>query len=280
MSAASGGWVGAPFETLRVSRAGAIAHVVIDHPEINLLDAAMLDDLERLSHACAADAELRVILFSSADPDFFIAHADLAGMLGRGDADAVRRERLSRFAEITERLRNLPAVTIAMVEGRTRGGGSELILALDLCYAAIETAVLSQPEVGMGLLPGGGATQRLPALVGRSRALEIILGAEDYDALTAERYGWITRALPRAELRSSVERLARRIASFSPEAIAAVKQAVEHSAAPSHEGLREEHRLFRRILASADTTERIERLLGQGGQTREYELDLARRLEE
>jgi enoyl-CoA hydratase/carnithine racemase len=201
-------------------------------------------------------------------------------MLGRGDPGAVRRERLSRFAETTERLRMLTAVTIAMVEGRARGGGSELILALDLRYAAIETAVLSQPEVGMGLLPGGGATQRLPALVGRSRALEIMVGAEDYDALTAERYGWITRALPRAELRGHVERLAGRIASFSPEAVAAVKRAVEHSVAPSHEGLREEHRLFRRTLASADTTARIERLLGQGAQTREYELDLARRLEE
>jgi enoyl-CoA hydratase/carnithine racemase len=267
-----------PFETLRVVSAEGIVRVMFDHPPINLLDAAMLDDLDRLSLACASDPGTRVIVFDSADPDFFIAHADVEGMIGRGDPNAERRERLSRFAEMTERFRTLPAVTLAIVEGRVRGGGSEFILALDLRYAAIETAIFGQPEVALGLLPGGGATQRLPALAGRSRALEIMLGASDYDATSAEQYGWITRALPRDELRPFVSALTRRIASFSKPAIDAIKQAVDLSDGPLHDGLREEHRLFRRVLATDEASSALERFLRQGGQTRAYELDLGAHL--
>jgi enoyl-CoA hydratase/carnithine racemase len=264
------------FETLRVEGTAEIVRVTFDNPPINLLDAAMLDDLDRLGLACVGDPGIRVIVFDSADAEFFIAHADVRGLIGRGDAQAERREHLSRFAQVTERFRMLPAVTIALIEGRARGGGSEFALALDLRYAAIETAVLGQPEVGLGLLPGGGATQRLPALAGRSRALEIMLTGDDYDAETAERYGWITRALPRAELRPFVERLAARIARFSQPATAAVKQAVERADGPLHDGLREEHRLFRRTLATAEATAALEGFLDSGGQTRDYELDFGR----
>jgi enoyl-CoA hydratase/carnithine racemase len=218
------------------------------------------------------------VVVDSADPDFFIAHADVRGMVGRGDPRAERRERLSRFAETTERWRTMPKATIAVIEGRARGGGSEFALALDMRFAARETAVLAQPEVALGIPPGGGATQRLPRLAGRGRALEAILGGDDFDAETAERYGWVNRALPAAELRPFVDRLAARIAAFPAAAVAAAKAAVDAGEPAFADGLREEHRLLRRSLASTETTAAMERFLAAGGQTRDYERDLGARL--
>ncbi len=255
-----------------------VARITIDHPPLNLLDASLLEQLDRLSERLAGDEELRVAVFASGDPDFFIAHADLRGMAGRGDPHAERRARLSRFAAMTERLRTMPAVSIAVIEGRARGGGSEFALALDMRFAARETAILAQPEVAFGILPGGGATQRLPALAGRARALEIILGAGDHDADDAERMGWINRSLPAAELHPFVTRLAERIASFPAQAIAAAKAAIDAAAPSPVDGLLEEHRLLRRALATPEATAAIERFLAAGGQTREGELDIGRLL--
>jgi enoyl-CoA hydratase/carnithine racemase len=269
---------GAPYSALRVAAAGGIARVTIDHPPLNLLDAALLDDLDRAGQALAGDDAVRVVVVDSADPEFFIAHADVRGMIGRGDARAQRRARLSRFAELTERWRTMPKATIAVIEGRARGGGSEFALALDMRFAARETAVLAQPEVGIGIPPGGGATQRLPRLTGRGRALEIVLGGDDFDADTAARYGWVNRALPAAELRPFVDRLAARIAAFPAPAVAAAKAALDAGEASFEAGLLEEHRLLRRALATPEATAAMERFLAAGGQTREYELDLGARL--
>jgi enoyl-CoA hydratase/carnithine racemase len=269
---------GAPYSALRVAAAGGIARVTIDHPPLNLLDAALLDDLDRAGQALAGDDAVRVVVVDSADPEFFIAHADVRGMIGRGDARAQRRARLSRFAELTERWRTMPKATIAVIEGRARGGGSEFALALDMRFAARETAILAQPEVGLGIPPGGGATQRLPRLTGRGRALEIVLGGDDFDAETAERYGWVNRALPAAELRPFVDRLAARIAAFPAPAVAAAKAALDAGEASFEAGLLEEHRLLRRALATPEATAAMERFLAAGGQTRGYELDLGARL--
>jgi enoyl-CoA hydratase/carnithine racemase len=269
---------GAPYSALRVAAAGGIARVTIDHPPLNLLDAALLDDLDRAGTALAGDDAVRVVVVDSADPEFFIAHADVRGMVGRGDAQAQRRARLSRFAELTERWRTMPKATIAVIEGRTRGGGNEFALALDMRFAARETAVLAQPEVGLGIPPGGGATQRLPRLTGRGRALEIVLGGDDFDADTAARYGWVNRALPAAELRPFVDRLAARIAAFPAPAVAAAKAALDAGEASFEAGLLEEHRLLRRALATPEATAAMERFLAAGGQTREHELDLGARL--
>lgn len=266
------------FASLRIAVAAGIARVTIDHPPLNLLDATLLDDLDRAGRALAADDAVRVVIVDSADAGFFIAHADVRGMVGRGDARAERRERLSRFAEMTERWRTMPKATIAVIEGRARGGGSEFALALDMRFAARETAILGQPEVALGIPPGGGATQRLPRLAGRGRALEIVLGGDDFDADTAERYGWINRALPAAELHAFVDRLAARIAVFPAPAVAAVKAAVECAEPAPLDGLREEHRLLRRALATPEATAAMERFLAAGGQTREYERDLGARL--
>src|SRR6185295_13368478 len=133
---------------------------------------------------------------------------------------------------------------IASIRGRTRGGGAELALAMDMRFASLEKAVFGQPEVGAGVLPGGGALERLPLLTGRARALEIVLGSDDYDAATAERYGWINRALPDAELDAHVDRLARRIASFDREALAETKRLVNRRTLPDPADLRETQDVF------------------------------------
>jgi enoyl-CoA hydratase/carnithine racemase len=266
------------YAALRVAVAGGVARVTIDHPPLNLLDAALLEDLERAGRALAQDDAVRVVVVASGDPEFFVAHADVRGMVGRGDPEAGPRERLSRFAELTERWRTMPKATIAVIEGRARGGGSEFALALDMRFAARETAVLAQPEVALGIPPGGGGTQRLPRLVGRARALEAVLGADDVDAGTAERWGWVNRALPAADLWPFVDRLAARIAGFPAVAVAAAKAAVDLAEGPLPDGLREEHRLLRRTLATHETTAAMDAFLAAGGQTRAYERDLGERL--
>jgi enoyl-CoA hydratase/carnithine racemase len=145
-------------------------------------------------------------------------------------------------------------------------------------FAARGTAVLGQPEVALGIPPGGGATQRLHHLAGRARALEAVLGCDDFDADTAERYGWVNRALDPGELRPFVERLAARIASFPAPAIAHAKAAVDAAAPSPVDGLLEEHRRLRLALATDEATEAMQRFLAAGGQTRAYELDLGERL--
>jgi enoyl-CoA hydratase/carnithine racemase len=155
-----------------------------------------------------------------------------------------------------------------------RGGGSELVLSCDMRFAALGRAVLGQPEVAVGIIPGGSGTQRLPRLIGRARALEVILGCEDVPADLAERWGYVNRALPAAELGEFVDRLAYRIASFPAEAIALAKQAVAAAEPPTLDGLLEEADCFNRAVATAAARERMAAFLAAGGQTRQAELAL------
>jgi enoyl-CoA hydratase/carnithine racemase len=166
----------------------------------------------------------------------------------------------------------MPKATIAKIEGRARGGGSELVLSLDMRFAALGRAVLGQPEVAVGIIPGGSGTQRLPRLMGRARALEVILGCEDVPADLAERWGYVNRALPPGELGPFVERLAHRIASFPAEAIALAKAAVNAAELPTPAGLLEEAYLFNQAVATPAARERMAAFLALGGQTREVEL--------
>lgn len=266
---------------LALAREGGVAVVTLDHPPLNLLDAALLSDLDRLGHelaALAADGEVRAVVFQSADPEYFLAHADVS-LIQRLPAEAPpRSEELSFFHGLVERFRTLPAVTIGVLEGRARGGGSELLLSLDLRFGAIGRAVLSQPEVALGIIPGGSGTQRLARLVGRARALEAILGCEDFDAELAERYGWINRALPAALVRPFAHRLARRIAGFPPQAVALAKRAVDAADRTLREGLLEEAHLFSESVATPDARARMARFLECGGQDREQERHLDRLL--
>src|SRR5437870_1744250 len=250
-----------------------VAFVTIDHPPVNLLDRALMRELDRIGREIEADDAVRVVVFESADPEFFIAHADVA-LIERLPTDVPKPTTLGFFHTMVERFRTMPKATIGKIEGRARGGGSEFLLSLDLRFGALGRVVLAQPEVALGIIPGGSGTQRLPRLVGRARALEVILGCEDVPAELAERWGWLNRALPPAELGPFVERLALRIASFPAEAIALAKAAVNAAELPTVEGLLEEAHYFNQSLATRAAQERMQRFLALGGQTREVELDL------
>ena len=263
-----------PYRTLTVEHDAGIARVTLSHPPVNLLDAAMLGDLSRLVGELEQDDEIRVVVVRSADPEFFIAHADLE-LIKRLPRDPLPYPtELGFFHALVERWRTLPQVTIAQIEGRARGGGSELALSLDLRFAAIDRTVLSQPEVAIGIIPGGSGTQRLGRLIGRGRALEAVLGCDDFDAVTAERYGWVNRALPADEIGPFVDRLARRIASFPPDAVRLAKQAVDAAFPSPRDGLLAEAHAFNTTLTDPELDARFDAALAAGAQTRPGELDL------
>jgi enoyl-CoA hydratase/carnithine racemase len=260
----------ASFQCLRVRLEAGVATARIDHPPLNLLDLALIGEIDRLSRMVEADPEVRVLVMESADPDFFIAHADVNLILGL-PVEAPAPSGPSVFQELVDRFRTMPKATIAKIEGICRGGGSELALSMDMRFAALGKAVLGQPEVAVGILPGGSGTQRLPRLVGRGRALEIALGAADFPADLAERYGWVNRALPPDELGPFVASLARRIASFPPGAVARAKAAVLAAEQGVREGLALEARLFQECLALPEARQRMQAFLAAGGQTRAFE---------
>lgn len=263
------------YELLRIAVDGGICRATIDHPPINLLDVPLLTEIGRLTDEVASDDEVRVLVVDSADPEFFIAHADVELIRNLPTDDTSLHDELSPFNAAMERFRSLPKATIAVIEGTARGGGCEFAMAFDMRYAALGTTVLGHPEVAVGIIPGGGGTQRLPRLVGRGRALEVILGCRDIDAETAEAWGYVNRALPADELRRFVEKLATRIASCPLTAISAAKRAVdvaldEQTDPPT--GLRVEDQLMREALAQPAARERLQAILDAGAQTREFEL--------
>lgn len=263
------------FETLRVRVEQGVAHVTIDNPPVNLLDQRMRAELEALARRVATDDQVRVIVFDSADPDFFIAHTDATPFLGRlADPPPPRSDTLGQGYAVRELFYALPQATIAKVEGRCRGGGCEFALALDMRFAALGRAAFSLFEVAVGCVPGGGGTQRMPRLIGRARALEMLLGCDDIDAECAERYGLVNRALAPEAIGPFVERLALRIASFPMEAVRLAKQAVRAAEADLPAGLLEEQFCAGQALASAGARERLPRFFDMGGQTRAVELDL------
>ncbi len=263
------------YQLIRVSAQGGICRATIDNPPINLLDLPLLTEIGRLTQEVAADDDVRVLIVDSADPDFFVAHADVSLILDLPTDDTGLHDQLSPFHAAMERFRTLPKATIAVIEGIARGGGSEWAMAFDMRYAALGKALFAQPEVAVGIIPGGGGTQQLPRLVGRGRALEVILGCMDIDAATAEAWGYVDRALPADELRRFVDKLGARIASSPPEAIAAAKRAVDVALDPQTDlttGLRIEDQLMRETLAQPVARQRLQAIVDSGAQTREFEL--------
>jgi enoyl-CoA hydratase/carnithine racemase len=262
------------YNLLKTTVDRSVATVLIDNPPINLFDMPMIEEMIRLGHELEADDDVRVVIFESANPDFFIAHVDITLIQQLPAAGPGRPTTLSFFHEMLEKFRTMSKVTIGKIEGRARGGGSELLLALDMRFAAYG-AVLNQPEVAIGIIPGGGGSVRLPRLVGRGRALEIVLGCDDITAEVAERYGYINRALPPEELAPFVERLARRIASFPAEALALAKSAVDSGEGmTTPEALLEEEHCLNQALATQAARHGMEKFMAMGGQTREVELEL------
>ncbi len=264
------------YRSLRVQVDGGVAWVTIDHPPINLFDTVLITDMLRVGEELEADAAVRVAVFQSANPDFFIAHADVELIQTLPTTAPPKPSKLGFFHAMVDRMRTMPKATIAKIEGIARGGGSEFVLSCDMRFGALGTCVLAQPEVALGIIPGGSGTQRLPRLVGRARALEIVLGCDDVPADLAERWGYLNRALPPAELGPFVDRLARRISSFPAEAIALAKRAVNAADESVVAGLLEEAHCFNLSLESPATQARMAAFMAAGGQTPEVERNLGR----
>jgi enoyl-CoA hydratase/carnithine racemase len=219
-----------------------IRRVTFANGPVNVVGADTIAELSDVIDVLSTDTQVQVVIFDSATPGYFYNHADLSQfdeLLSQHTTDGT-----PLFIDVATRLASAPFVSIASIRGRTRGGGDDLTLAFDLRYASREQAIFSQPEVGTGLLPGGGAGDRLPSLVGRDRALEILLTSADYDAATAERFGWVTRALPDADLDRFVESTAARVAAFDADAVRGVKSIVNRASLPPQGNIRDSWAAF------------------------------------
>jgi enoyl-CoA hydratase/carnithine racemase len=261
-------------DLLHVSTTAGVCVATIDAPPVNVMTVGLLRELAAFAEAVAADDEVRVVVIRSANPEFFIAHFDVEALLSMPvDGPAERPIEIGGFHAMCERFRTMGKPTIAVIAGRVGGGGAELAASCDMRFGALGKMVLNQMEVPLGILPGGTGTQRIPRLVGRGRAMEIVLGGIDVDAPTAERWGWLNRALPDDELESFVDALARRIASFPAEAVAHAKQSVLNADDMSvREGLLEEQFLFQQLMRTDAARDRMRAFLDAGGQTRDGEL--------
>jgi enoyl-CoA hydratase/carnithine racemase len=261
------------YRTLRVIPDDGVARVTVDNPPVNVLDVAVMTELRHLLTALASDGAVKVIVFDSADPDFFLAHVDmtatpeaLAGLM------ADLPEGVNVFQAVGEQLRHQPQVTIVKLAGKARGGGAEFVVAADLAFAAIGRAGIGQVEALMGIVPGGGATQYLAERIGRNRALEVVLGGDLFDAETAERYGWVNRAVPADQLDEFVDRLARDIAALPDGVVAAAKRAIGPS--DLTEGLVRENDAWAGLVFRPATARLMGAALTGGAQTRAGERDL------
>jgi enoyl-CoA hydratase/carnithine racemase len=246
-----------------VEETPAYWRIVFDYPPFNIMDGPMFQSLQDLLARMDASQELRVVVFESAIPDFYLAHFDLTGNLGNV-MTAVGLSGLPILLDTFVRLTTSPVVSIARIRGCVRGASSEFVLACDMRFASRENTRLGQPEVAVGLHPGGGGAERLPHLVGRGRALEIVLSGNDFDGDTAERYGYVNRALPDLELDSFVDALARRIASFDRRAITAAKNLINQVSLPSADRFLDALNSFQIALRWHEAQQRVGALLTRG----------------
>jgi enoyl-CoA hydratase/carnithine racemase len=214
-------------------RSRGYCRVTFDHPPINALTATTVAELAELVGLIEQDGDLNVVVFDSANPDFYLAHYDAEHDPGRIAALGVGPTGMRAWPDLLVRLSRAPVVSIASIRGRAGAAGSEFVLACDLRFASRENTLLGRLEVGTGGVPGGDPTARLSRLVGRGRALEILLVADELDGPRAERYGYVHRAITDDRLDDEVEEMARRLASFDHEAIARTKACVDRPTLPA-----------------------------------------------
>ena len=261
-------------QALKVEVEKRVAWVTIDHPPINLFDVTLFLELGQLVPLLEEDPDVQVVVFRSADPEFFIAHADVNWILMLPETKPEPITEIGPFVALLERIRRMPKVSIGAIAGIARGGGSELLLSLDMRFAARGKTKLAQPEVALGIIPGGSGTQRLGRMVGRARALEIILGCGDVDADEAAAMGYVNRALAEEELMPFVRALAERIAAMPAETVRLAKEAVDAAMPPVEPGLLVEGDLFNASVALPEARTRMREFLERGGQTRDVERSL------
>lgn len=276
------------FQTITTKLDQGVLFATINNPPVNVMTIPLFSDLVAFTAEVELDDAVKVVVMQSADADFFIAHFDVEVLLASDISQpAVRSDELGAFHLMCERMRTMPKATIAKIAGRVGGGGSEFALSCDMRFGALGKTKVNQMEVALGILPGGTGTQRLPRLVGRGRALEIILGSDDLDAETAERWGYLNRALPAERLDEFVDNLAFRIASWPADAIALAKESVNNAEKPLQQGLLDEAYLFQQTMRTDGAQQSMKRAMELGAQTREGELrmgelclEVARSLEE
>src|SRR6059036_3849350 len=242
-----------------IEETSAYWRVLFENPPFNIVDATIFEGLQDLLARMDASPSLRVVVFESANPEFYLAHFDLTGKTGN-ITTAVGPTGLPILMDTFVRLTKAPVVSLARIRGCVRGVSSEFVLACDMRFASHENTKLGHPELGVGLHPGGGGTERLPHLVGRGRALEIVLGSNDFDGDTAERYGYVNRSLPDADLDGFVDVLARRIASFDRRSIAAAKNLINQVSLPYADRLLDALNSFQNALTWPETQQRIQAL--------------------
>jgi len=246
--------------------------ITFSNPPINMFVPTTIVELGALMTDLEADTSVKVVVFESANLDFFIAHLDVSKAAERPGV-------LDLWRDFVLRLSSTPVVSIAKIRGRTRGIGNEFVLACDMRFASRQTALFGQPEIGVGLVPGGGGLEWLPRVVGRSRALEIVLSGDDFDADIAERYGWVNRALDDDHLDSFVDTLVRRLASFDREALAAAKAQINRFGIPTATELQSSNDLFFPTLAWPSAQARRAKVRGIGyGLPSDFELNFGRYL--
>jgi enoyl-CoA hydratase/carnithine racemase len=216
----------APTQLTLTVESPTLWRVTFDNPPINVIGLEMMSDLKELLTELEHNNTVNVVVFDSADPDFYIAHYDVE--VDNDAAEALPNTTgYTAWVDITVRISKLNAVTIAAIRGITRGAGSELVLAMDIRFASLEKAKLAQVEIALKAVTGGGASGRLPSLVGRGRTMEILLGGEDFNAALAERYGYVNRAIPDAEFEDFVTAFARRVSGWDHQAIVEVKSFID-----------------------------------------------------
>ena len=255
------------FNHLNVYRDGKVLYVEIDNPPINLITVPLLLDFINLTKWVEDDEDSTVLVLKSVVDGFFIAHFDVGALLTMDSNKSRAADSLTTFDELCLRFQTMNKITICVVEGRIGGGGSEIAMSCDLRFAASGTAVMNQMEVPIGIIPGGGGTQRLPALIGYPRALELIVGGLDLDAETGEKWGYFNRSLPKEELDLFITRFLDRVASFNPESVRSAKEALQLSIPNLVRGLVKENTLFNERNNSESGRELMKRFLDLGGQS-------------